>query len=108
MSRVKIVVHVPPESANEVRETLGLAGAGFVGNYSHCSFSFTGTGRFMPVAGAHPAIGTIGKPEAVTEESIEVVCDRSDARRILEELKKVLPYEEPAYEIYQLIEEEDI
>ena len=41
MSRVKIIVHVPPESADEVRRTLGEAGAGIVGNYTHCSFSFS-------------------------------------------------------------------
>lgn len=108
MSRVKITVHVPPENADEVRRTLGDAGAGIVGKYTHCSFSFRGTGRFTPVEGANPAIGNIGEPEAVTEESIEVVCERGDAKRILAALKQVLPYEEPAIEIYELIEEEDV
>ena len=108
MSRVKIVVHVPLESADEIRETLGCAGAGVVGNYTHCSFSFTGTGRFTPTEGGNPAIGKVGVPEAVTEESIEVVCDRADAKRILAALKTVLPYEEPAIEIYQLLEEDGL
>jgi len=108
MSRVKIVVHVPPENADEVRRTLGEAGAGTLGNYTHCSFSFSGTGRFTPAEGANPTIGTVGQPEAVSEESIEVVCERVDAKRILAALKEVLPYEEPAIEIYQLIEEEEL
>lgn len=108
MSRIKIVVHVPPQSADEVRLTLGEAGAGIVGNYTHCSFSFSGTGRFTPAEGASPAIGSVGQPETVTEESIEVVCDRADAKRILKALKEVLPYEEPAIEIYQLIDEEEL
>lgn len=108
MGRVKIVVHVPPESADEVRRTLGEAGAGIVGNYTHCSFSFSGTGRFTPAKGANPAIGTVGKPEVVAEESIEVVCERAEAKGILAALKQVLPYEEPAYEIYELVEEEDL
>lgn len=108
MSRVKIIVHVPPENADDVRRTLGDARAGIVGNYTHCSFSFSGTGRFTPAEGANPAIGEVGVPEAVAEESIEVVCERGDAKRILAALKDVLPYEEPAIELYELIEEDDL
>lgn len=108
MSRVKIVVHVPPENADEIRRVLGDGGAGIVGNYTHCSFSVRGTGRFTPAAGAIPTIGNVGKPEAVAEESIEVVCDRSDAKRIITAVKAAHPYEEPAIEIYQLIDEEDV
>ena len=44
----------------------------------------------------------------IYEESIEVVCDRADAKRILAALKTVLPYEEPAIEIYQLLEEDGL
>lgn len=108
MSRVKIIVHVPPEAAEAVRNALGDAGAGKVGNYKNCSFSYVGVGRFTPTEGANPTIGTIDSPQQVTEESIEVVCDRADAKRILAALKTVLPYEEPAIEIYQLLEEDGL
>jgi len=108
MNKVKIVVHVPLEVADIMRKTLAQAGAGLIGKYSDCSFSFVGIGRFTPIDGAQPTIGMIGQPEAVSEESIEVVCMRSDAKRILESLKAVHPYEEPAYEIYQLIDEDEL
>jgi len=108
MSRVKIVVHVPPNSADSMRQALGEAGAGSVGAYTFCSFSYVGIGRFTPLEGAHPTIGAIEQAEAVSEESIEVVCDRKDASQILKALREVHPYEEPAYEVYQLIDEEEL
>ena len=108
MSRVKIIVHVPPESADEIRRILGDAGAGVIGNYSFCSFSVRGTGRFTPLRGANPAVGHVGEPEEVAEESIEVVCDRSDAKQIVATVRAAHPYEEPAVEIYQLIDEEEL
>lgn len=87
---------------------MGVAGAGSVGNYSHCSFTTTGTGRFIAENGAQPAIGKVGIPESVTEESIEVVCDRTIAKDVLAAVRKAHPYEEPAYEIYELLDEDDL
>ena len=59
----KIVVTVPVESADNVRQVIGEAGGGKIGNYSFCSFSVRGIGRFLPGEGAHPAIGEVGKLE---------------------------------------------
>ena len=63
----KIVVFVPESHTDIVREAMGKAGAGKIGNYTFCSFSSKGIGRFKPEEGAHPAIGEIGKLEAVEE-----------------------------------------
>src|SRR4030067_928831 len=68
---VKIVVFVPETHADAVREAIGKAGAGKIGNYTHCSFSSQGIGRFKPEEGAHPAVGKIGKIESGREERIE-------------------------------------
>ena len=57
----KLVVYVPASHAEEIRQVLGNAGAGFIGNYSHCSFSATGTGRFLPGEQTNPFIGA-GRP----------------------------------------------
>lgn len=100
---VKFVVTVPQSHADKVREALGQAGAGHVGDYSHCSFSVKGTGRFLPLAGAHPSIGKVGKIEAVIEERIETVCYQKDLKKIITAVKKVHPYEEPAIDVYPLI-----
>jgi len=67
---VKIVVFVPETHADIVREAMGRAGAGVIGNYTFCSFSTKGIGRFKPEEGAHPNIGEAGKFESVPEERI--------------------------------------
>lgn len=100
---VKIVVYVPEGHAEAVREALAAAGAGKIGNYSHASFSIKGTGRFLPLEGAHPAIGKVGKMEEVAEERIESVCYQKDLEKVLEAVLKVHPYEEPAVDVYPLV-----
>lgn len=99
-SHVKIVVFAPESHADVVRKALGDAGAGRIGNYAHCSFSAKGVGRFTPLRGADPAIGDVGKPQEVAEERIEVICERRQAKGIVDAMKKVHPYEEVAFEVY--------
>jgi len=101
---VKIVVFVPESHSDIVREVMGKVGAGKIGNYTHCSFSSGGIGRFKPEEGAHPAIGEIGKPESVQEERIEFVCNRNLVKDVIVAIKKVHPYEEVALDIYPLEE----
>ena len=85
-----------------IREAIGRAGAGRIGNYIHCSFSSKGTGRFLPVVGAQPTIGEVGQLEAVAEERIEFVCTRHLIETVLTAIKKVHPYEEVALDVYPL------
>ena len=66
-TRYKIVVFVPISHADQVREAMGNAGAGNIGNYSHCFFSSKGHGSFVPLKGSNPTIGEIGKSEKVEE-----------------------------------------
>lgn len=108
MQRVKIVTFVPVDYADAVRDALGKAGAGHIGEYSFCSYSVVGTGRFMPSSNAHPHIGTPGQLEQVTEERIEVVCNKTDAKAVISALRKSHPYEEVAFDIYRLMNEEDL
>jgi hypothetical protein len=63
--KYKIVVYVPEADAEKLRKAMGNAGAGKIGNYSHCTFSVKGIGRFKPNQGAHPTIGEIEKLEEV-------------------------------------------
>ena len=98
----KIVVTVPVEISDKVRQAIGEAGGWKVGNYSFCSFSVRGTGRFLPGAGAHPAIGEVGKLEEVEEERIEVNCADELVADVISAIRRVHPYEEPAIDIYLL------
>jgi hypothetical protein len=101
--KLKLVVTVPVTHADAVRKVLGDAGAGKIGNYSHCSFSTQGIGRFLPVEGANPHVGAVGKYEEVHEERIEVTCDLAILDSVISAMKSAHPYEEVAYDVYQLI-----
>jgi hypothetical protein len=106
--RVKITVHVPPENADEIRNVLGRAGAGQIGEYSYCSFTTFGIGRSTPSESAKPYIGESGKLEQIEEEKIEVVCDRDKAKEVIRLMKQAHPYEEPAFDITPLIDESEL
>jgi|GEM_PF-276589 len=95
---VTIETFVPEARAEKVRRAMGEAGAGKVGNYSHCSFSVKGIGRYRPEKGAKPAIGKIGKLEEVAEERVTMMCEKRLIKKVISAIKKVHPYEEvPIY-----------
>ena len=96
---VKIVVAVPRQSADKIRQALGRAGAGEQGKYKYCSGSWLATGRFIPQAGAHPAIGQTGKLEEVEEEIITAICHKNLVKKVVAAIKKSHPYEEPPIDI---------
>lgn len=100
---VKIVVFVPLTHADAVRAAMADAGAGKIGNYSGCTFSSRGTGRFRPEAGANPHIGSVGEPEAVEEERVEVLCPREKVADVVAAIKSAHPYEEVALDVYPLL-----
>lgn len=106
--KVKIVTFVPVEDADKVREALGNAGAGQIGEYSSCSYSVLGKGRFIPSDNTNPHIGQSGVAEVVEEERIEVECHRSNAKAIIQAMKSAHPYEEVAFDIYPLFEESEL
>lgn len=108
MEKVKIVVFVPKTHTDIVRSAMGNAGAGKIGNYSHCSYSVDGIGRYKPLNGAKPFIGEVGKSEEVVEERIECVCDKDKVKEVIAVMRKVHPYEEVAFDIYPLLSESDL
>lgn len=99
---VTLVITVPEASADKIRDAIGRVGAGQYGNYSFCSFSTKGTGRFMPNENAHPSIGTKGIFESVIEEKIETICLVKDLEKVIEAIKAVHPYESTVIEIYPI------
>lgn len=101
---VTIVITVPETHADAVRKAMGQAGAGKVGDYSFCSFSVKGIGRFMPNKGANPYLGKEDVLEEVVEERIETVCHRLVLQKVLDEIKKAHPYEETVIDIYPVYE----
>lgn len=98
----KLVVFVPEENAEQIREALGNAGAGAIGDYRHCSFTASGKGRFLPGENTNPHIGEQGKLEAVNEVRVETVFPQSIEKKVIQAMIKAHPYEEVAYDVYRL------
>ncbi len=100
---VKLVVFVPETHSDVVRDAMGKAGSGVIGNYSFCTFTTSGIGRFKAEAGANPSVGTVGKLEEVKEERIETVCGKDIVEEVVAAIKKVHPYEEVPIDVYPLL-----
>ncbi|HEY3016474.1 MAG TPA: Nif3-like dinuclear metal center hexameric protein [Nocardioides sp.] len=98
----KIVVFVPAEHAATVRAAIAEAGGGAIGDYDHCSWSTAGEGRFRPLQGASPTIGTVGEIEVVPEQRVESVLPRSRRAAVVAAMLAAHPYEEPAYDVVEL------
>lgn len=100
---VKLSVFVPRTHQEQVKQAIGNAGAGHVGNYSHCTFTSEGTGTFIPLEGTTPFIGTEGQLEKVEEVRIESIMPQSLQQTVVAAMKKAHPYEEVAYDLYPLL-----
>ena len=100
----KLIVNVPSTHADIVRQAMGDAGAGQVGNYSHCSFTAKGTGRFLPNESANPHIGMAGKLESVEEEQIQVDVTADQITKVISAMKSVHPYEEIGFDVYEQVD----
>ncbi|MEV7134461.1 hypothetical protein AB0N24_16390 [Arthrobacter sp. NPDC093128] len=91
-----LVTYVPADHAEAVLTALGDAGAGRIGNYSHCAFTAPGTGRFTPLTGSLPFIGAVGQGEQVPEVRIECVVEEEVLDAVVLALRSAHPYEAPA------------
>jgi len=101
---VKLVVFVPAEHIGQVRSAL-FPYSESPGNYRDCSFATVGEGTFTPLDGAEPFIGAIGVPQKVAEQRFELLVDRRNLPRTIKALMAAHPYEDPAYDVYSLLNE---
>lgn len=99
----KWVIYVPGENAEAVQAAVFEAGAGHIGDYSHCSWSVAGIGQFLPHDGASPAVGSVGNVERVAEDRFEVVAPARARAAVLAALRAAHPYEEPAFDILAMV-----
>ena len=98
----KLVVFIPIESAAKVSNAVFAAGAGAIGNYRNCSFGTEGTGTFLPLKGAKPAIGKKGRIETVPEIRFETIVPAGKLADCIAAMKKAHPYETPAFDVFKL------
>lgn len=101
----KLVTYCPPQYSEMLRKSLWEAGSGNIGKYDQCSFSTIGTGTFRGNEDSHPSIGTKGELEKVQEERIEILFEKQNQNHLIKSLKQNHPYEEVAYEIYDIANE---
>jgi dinuclear metal center YbgI/SA1388 family protein len=102
----KLVVFVPLEAVNKVSQAIFSAGAGVIGNYSHCSFQGQGKGTFLPMSGSRPAIGKKGKLEEVAEVRLEAVVPAGKITQVVTAMRGAHPYETPAFDVIKLYDVE--
>ncbi len=100
---LKITVFVPSSALQDVRLSLGRAGAGQMGKYSHCSFATEGEGAFTPGPGSHPFLGVPGQWTRVKEARVEAILPRHLLSRVLAAVRESHPYEEPAIDVWPLV-----
>jgi hypothetical protein len=98
----KLVVFIPPEALDAVRDAVFAAGAGRIGDYERCSWYTEGTGTFLGGEGAAPTVGEPGREERVPELRLETVYPAEREAEIVEALREAHPYEEPAFDLYPL------
>jgi len=98
----KFSVYAPIQYADKVSQAIFKAGAGKIGKYTETSFNISGKGTFKPMKGTNPFIGKIGEKEEVQETKIETVVPERDLDSVVQAMKSVHPYEEPAYDAYEL------
>ena len=99
----KLVVFVPEEALEAVRDALFGAGAGRIGDYERCSWYTEGTGTFQGSEDTAPAIGEAGREERVPELRLETIFPAALHDEVIAALRRVHPYEEPAFDVYPLL-----
>lgn len=99
----KLVVFVPAEALDAVRDALFDAGAGRIGDYTRCSWYAEGTGTFLGGEGASPSVGEKGREERVPELRLETVFPAELHADVIAALRRAHPYEEPAFDVYALL-----
>jgi len=99
----KIVTFVPVDAVDAVAAALADTGAGTIGNYTRCTWSVVGQGSFLPGPQTSPVIGEVGRVERTSEARLEILTPRASRADAIRALLQAHPYEEVAYDVYELV-----
>jgi structural toxin protein (hemagglutinin/hemolysin) RtxA len=100
----KLVWFVPASHLQATRDAVFVAGAGWIGDYSRCSWATLGEGSFFGGEGTQPAIGEAGRDETVAEYRVETVVPPEKLTAVVAALRRAHPFEEPAFDVYERVE----
>ena len=95
---------MPREALDATRDAVFAAGAGRIGDYERCSWYAAGTGTYLGGEGTKPTLGEAGREERVAELRVETVVRDDRLEDVVAALKEAHPYEEPAYDVYPLVD----
>ena len=98
----KLAFFVPESHLETVKAAVFATGAGKIGNYDHCCWQIKGQGQFRALEGSQPFLGQQGQIETVEEYRVELVCHDKLIREAVAAMKQAHPYDEPAYDVFQL------
>ena len=104
----KLSFYVPESHLEVVKNALFAKGAGQYKAYDQCCWQVRGEGQFRPLADSRPHLGKTGQLEKVDEYKVEMICSDTILKAVVQTLRRVHPYEEPAYEIYKILTVEDL
>jgi dinuclear metal center YbgI/SA1388 family protein len=99
----KVVTFVPVDAVERVAAAMADIGAGTIGDYTRCTWSVVGDGSFLPGPGATPVVGEVGREERTAEARLEMLTPRGLRADVVTALVAAHPYEEVAYDIYELV-----
>jgi len=103
-SLYKITFFVPESHVEVVKMAMFSAGAGGIGNYDRCAWQVLGVGQFRPLQGSDAFVGQIGCVEKVNEYRVEMICEAGVVKPVIAEMKRVHPYEEPAFDVLKTVD----
>jgi structural toxin protein (hemagglutinin/hemolysin) RtxA len=101
----KFCFYVPESHLEVVKNAVFAAGAGKIGDYDHCCWQVLGQGQFRPLAGSNPHLGRLEQLEQVAEYRVEMVCEAQSVRSVVQAMRAAHPYEEPAWDVVELVTE---
>lgn len=99
-NQFKVIIFVPAKNEVNVSEAIFNAGGGIIGEYKKCSYSSEGIGTFEGSSNSNPTIGSKNNFEKANEIRLEILVDKWNLNKVIGAIKKTHPYEEPAYDIY--------
>lgn len=100
----KLEIFIPESHFPALQKALRDVDAGHIGRYDCCLSYSPVTGCWRPLSGTNPYIGKEGEISAAPELKVEVTCRTENARRTVEAVKAVHPYEEPVINVIPLLD----
>jgi hypothetical protein len=99
---LKLIFYVPESHLEQTKQAVFAAGAGKYSNYEQCAWQVLGNGQFRPGQGSNPYLGELHQLTMVAEYRVETICTKAKIEQVIQALKQAHPYENPAYEAWEL------